>query len=187
MTWADVKKELIAIAHAFDVPITADKIRWYCSIWDRMGPDKVMDGLRKWGMNAKVRRLPLPGEITDQLSGEEVAGKILLAVRNFGYMRPLEAKEFLGDAWSVVQNMGGWDAICKYDGERGVLIAQCRDFWDKTKGATNGAYGRISGRDQPQDTIEGAGSKLRDVIRGISDAQGPHIVDGPKDPPDKES
>jgi hypothetical protein len=186
-TWNEVKKELIGLAHAIDVPITENRIRWYVKIWEGLGPAAVLAGLRHWAMHTKAKRLPLPGEINVDLSGEELAGTILLAVRRRGYMRPEEAKADLGPAWQVIELMGGWRTVCEKEWTT-TTTAQTRDLWNNLKlRSDHGTYGLICGRNESENKISIPEGSVGSIIRGVQESQGSYFEHGPKNPTDRKS
>src|ERR1700733_8938384 len=184
MTWAEVKKEFISLAHLMELPLTEKRAESYFKMWADMEPDLVMEGLKRWSATTKVKRLPLPSEIRAEIQGEEAVGMILLAIRNFGYMRPEEAREDLGDLWRIVEMLGGWRRVCESEWTT-TTTAQCRDLWNQIR-SSNGASRRISGHSEPQDTVEGPKGRVVSLVRGIQKSQRPHKFDGFEDPPDEE-
>lgn len=66
--------------------------------------------------------------VNNKIESQDIAGRILGAIKIYGYVNELEAKDYLGDqAWSVVQRNGGWSRICKTpEREIGTLMAQLR-------------------------------------------------------------
>lgn len=146
-TLADVKIELIALAAALDVPITPQRVKWFIASMQSLGmtPGQMVQALNHYGRTTKVRRLPLPGELTLRPPGEVVAGKIIEAISKFGYANQKEAKAFLGEAWSIVEMRGGWAGLCENltANQHNTFIAQVRDAWDK--GISNGALTKSIG------------------------------------------
>lgn len=68
------------------------------------------------------------GAIREQEGGKS-AGEAWAAVRraisNYGYYRPDQAREVLGEEiWRAVEMVGGWNEICMSDAGSGVLSAQ---------------------------------------------------------------
>jgi hypothetical protein len=99
----------------------------------------VVDALTKYRKNPKNTRPPLPANIIEILTpsvspdavAREIAGRTVEAIRDFGYTRPTEAREYVGpEGWSVILALGGWEHFCREHGvtiDPGVYQAQCRD------------------------------------------------------------
>lgn len=85
--------------------------------------EKVMAALTSYRRNPKNRTVPLPAQIREIVSpcmvdddsvAREAAGRVLEAIKKFGYTWPTEAREFIGEhGWSVVQTYGGWLRVCE--------------------------------------------------------------------------
>lgn len=59
----------------------------------------------------------------DTLS-EDLTGKILSAISQYGYMNAKSAKESLGEvAWEAVSRNGGWQTICDITNERVTFLS----------------------------------------------------------------
>lgn len=85
---------------------------------------------------AKSWQMPTPAQVIDEAmpkvqaidEANNVAGLIIKAIRDHGYMRPAEARAAIGEVgWAVVDRFGGWFVVCSGDHDIGQMRAQMRD------------------------------------------------------------
>jgi len=77
--------------------------------------------LRAYTQNKKVSSIQ---------KANEVAQRIFGSIKKFGYTKPNEARNFIGEeGWKLIQNRGGWYSFCEstMDYQIPTLTAQFRD------------------------------------------------------------
>lgn len=100
---------------------------------------KVLTAMNEYRRNPKHVRMPLPAQIRaicdpavdEESLAKEAAARVIQAIKLFGYMRPDEAKEFIGDlGWGVVERRGGWRTLCEglMEHEIPMFQAQAREL-----------------------------------------------------------
>ena len=136
-----VKSEYVKLSQYFGRPLSDTALVAYAEDLEDLRFDSVMSAMRTLRTQPGRRSLPLPGDIreacTTTLNGDlmsqsyDIAGKIVDAIRRFGYTNPAAARGHIGPVgWSVTERMGGWQHICNtLTADRiGTFTAQCRDM-----------------------------------------------------------
>lgn len=118
------------------------------------------------GMIATLKYPPCIADVREAVrrqrgiaSGELTAGeawdRVMSAVGRYGYYRPEEAREALGESvWEIVRQVGGWSALCASDNVS-VISAQFerrynarkeqRDYQSQLPAGLAGEYAKLIG------------------------------------------
>jgi hypothetical protein len=141
-----------ALAAYFQVQLSDEQIRMYAEDCGHYSADAIGRGMKRWRMNPKHGRLPLPGQLLESMGGGSsrsnasgIAFAIVGAIKKYDYTWPIatqakfyktgsfegDFKQELGDvAWEVVKLAGGWSSLCGsfWDcGNETAFMAQIRD------------------------------------------------------------
>lgn len=124
-------------------PPPLERVRYHVNDLEAAGlpAELVLDAYFRWRMNdSRNTAPPTPAQIRAMIRPEmdpdgiakELAARIVAAIKKYGYTFPAEARTWVGeDAWLIVRQYGGWDAICADMGatlDPQTFIAQSRDL-----------------------------------------------------------
>lgn len=119
-----VKETILLTATYYRVPISEPVLEMYVEDLSEYSPALVAEAYKTYRKNHKNKFFPLPAQIIDILNptvsadaeARDAVEKIKTAIRDFGYTRLMEAKQFMGPvAWEIVRSNGGWTSICESD------------------------------------------------------------------------
>lgn len=119
-----VKETILLTATYYRVAISEPVLEMYVEDLSEWNPQLVAEAYKIYRKNHKNKFFPLPAQIIEILNPEtspdaaarDAVEKIKTAIRDFGYSRLMEAKQFMGPvAWEIVRSNGGWTAVCESD------------------------------------------------------------------------
>lgn len=114
-------KLLNVFAHNSKVQLTQEMIAIYDIAVEPFGYERAVVAMKKLIMECKSWQMPTPQAIVEKISNKpsriseanEVAGRIMQSITDFGYSRGAEARQFIGElGWLVVRRFGGWSTLC---------------------------------------------------------------------------
>lgn len=113
---------------------STEQLRLITEILSDYDFSKVVKAIRQGA--AEFKFFPKPVELIGIINppvlkedANAIVSKIFQAIRDFGYMNPARAQDFLGEiAWNTVQGLGGWRDICLFSGSEATQRAQMRDM-----------------------------------------------------------
>lgn len=74
--------------------------------------------------------LQLKDDNEDPSNPEEIASRIVGAVRKFGRVNPEDARKYIGEVgWQIVKSEGGWSVLCESLND--YNLTQNRNHWSK--------------------------------------------------------
>jgi len=136
---AEIKKIIILTAVYYGRDLAPEVIGMMAEDLADLPYSQVRDNYTAYRRNPKNRAMPLPAQIRDLVAPEidddtlarDAASRIIQAISKYGYINPVQAREFMGNvAWSVVERQGGWVNICEsfMIANTGIWQAQFRDL-----------------------------------------------------------
>lgn len=117
-----LKALILATAAYYGQKIEDQVLVMYAKDLEDLEFDAVSFAYDKWRKDPKHAKAPLPAQIrsmlnatvTDEDKARDAASRIVSAMSRFGYMRPEDAKEYVGElGWAVVERQGGWSSLCE--------------------------------------------------------------------------
>lgn len=114
-------KLLNVFAHNSKTQLSQEFISIYDSAVEPFGYERAVAALKILIMECKSWQMPTPQSIIDKINkrpsrvseANEISGRIMQAIPDFGYTRGSEAREFIGElGWMVVKRFGGWSSLC---------------------------------------------------------------------------
>lgn len=144
-----IKAALSYLAEYYFQSLTEKQIVLYADDLMQLSLEEIESAMRIYRIDVANEKFPLPSKLIEiarpskkdpKKVGDEVASRILKAVRSKGYTwawidnykpYPSFKDAFiakLGDlAWEVVNLNGSWQSLCETEMDEGVLTAQLRD------------------------------------------------------------
>lgn len=117
-----LKQEIIATSAYYQFELKPQVITMYANDLEDLPLERVLSGYKKWRLNPKNTRHPLPAQIralfgetvTDEDKARDATARIVSAISQFGYTNPQGAKDYIGAlGWKVIERQGGWSVICE--------------------------------------------------------------------------
>lgn len=136
-----LKEKLLLTAMFYRQTLSEEQLVFYTNAFRDQDEEKVIAALEVWvnGTGHENNFMPRPGSIIamiappeDRETPEEIASKILKAVKNYGYNNPYAAMSYLGPiGWEVASSIrGSWTSLCETLMERdtNTFLAQAREL-----------------------------------------------------------
>ncbi len=110
------------------VQINQTMLRVYDIAISPYGYESGVAALQSLMLETKIWQMPTPNSIIEKIKNKparvsdanEIAGRIMESLSEFGYSHSLRAREYIGDlGWMVVKRFGGWAYLCS---EVGVTL-----------------------------------------------------------------
>lgn len=110
------------------VQINQTMLRVYDIAISPYGYEVGVAALQSLMLETKIWQMPTPNSIIEKIKNKparvsdanEIAGRIMESLSEFGYSHSLRAREYIGDlGWMVVKRFGGWAYLCS---EVGVTL-----------------------------------------------------------------
>jgi hypothetical protein len=118
---ADFHHLLNVFAHNSKTPLSQMLIAIYDKAMEPYGYERAVAAMNILIMECRSWQMPTPHQIVEKINNKpsriseanEVAGRIMQAISDYGYTRGSEAHDFIGDlGWQVVRRFGGWTSLC---------------------------------------------------------------------------
>lgn len=110
----------------FSKDLTANQVTMYAEDLMVLSPEQLVTAIKIYRNDPSNKFFPLPSQLIGIITptvtaidrGRIVAGRIMTAIRRFGYMNVSEARAFIGElGWEVVKLQGGWKSLCELSSE----------------------------------------------------------------------
>lgn len=138
----DLAKKLINIALFYgNYDLTKSAVIQYINILELFYNKSYIDyvnALNSYSAETSNKNFPAPSQLKQYLfpssssrqQAQEIAQRCFGAIRKFGYTKPVQAKEYIGElGWRLIERRGGWNSHCTETRESDVpiLTAQFRE------------------------------------------------------------
>jgi hypothetical protein len=133
-----IKEAIYLTAQYYGLDMRADVLAMYAEDLADLPPQAVLDAYKAYRRDPANIKPPLPAQIRRMLNPEannkqhaqEIAQRCFGAIRKFGYTKPQQAKEYIGElGWRLIERRGGWFSHCQntMESDIPILTAQFRD------------------------------------------------------------
>ena len=151
----DLAKTILSVARFFGKELSQDSLSMVLDVWEMQiaqGAVTFPEIIDAYNQSILAfRTYPAPVQILElispQLSPEDesalLAGKVIDAVKRYGYMGGGSAKAVLGDvAWTCVNRFGGWAYLCENLGTGALPIGTFQAQLKQSLSATSKEFKR---------------------------------------------
>jgi hypothetical protein len=133
-----IAKMLIDMARFYAYDLAERQLEMYVEVLGQFDPEMVVAAGADYVKDIRNTKFPVPPHVIFKnyiLDPKHIAvasvRRVRKAIREFGYYRPTEAREYIGEpGWSAVEAFGGWDNLCANLGgsiNESHFMAQARD------------------------------------------------------------
>ena len=134
------KSELIlGMAEIYGTELTEPRLRGYLHVLKDITAESLALAIDDVTKDPDIRFFPVPALLLQKAkphmnhlhNARTLAGKIMGAIKAYGYTNRQEAKDYIGDiGWRAVEMQGGWTQLCETVGPKNfnTMQAQIRDL-----------------------------------------------------------
>lgn len=138
----DLAKKLINLALFYGkYDLTKNAVMQFINILESFYNKSYIDyenALNNYSAEASNKNFPAPSQLKQYLfpnsssrqQAQEIAQRCFGAIRKFGYTKPVQAKEYIGElGWRLIERRGGWSSHCcnTQESDIPILTAQFRE------------------------------------------------------------